>query len=76
MHKQQYCPSGTKALPGLPESANVCFGRGNQGTSPSLIRSCGQDYSFTPPTATPAMMYLDRQKYTISSGSAVSVRPR
>ena len=34
------------------------------------------DYSFTPPTATPAMMYLDRQKYTISSGSAVSVRPR
>lgn len=33
-------------------------------------------YSFTPPTATPAMMYLDRQKYTISSGMAVRVRPR
>ena len=33
-------------------------------------------YSFTPPRATPAMMYLLSAKYTIISGSAVRVRPR
>ena len=44
------------------------------------VRACPdglvRDYSFTPPTATPAMMYLLKQKYTTISGSAVSVRPR
>ena len=34
------------------------------------------DYSFTPPTAMPAMMYLLKAKYTMISGSAVMVRPR
>ena len=36
----------------------------------------GVDYSFTPPTAMPAMMYLLKAKYTMISGSAVMVRPR
>ena len=33
-------------------------------------------YSFTPPTAMPAMMYLLSAKYTMISGRAVMVRPR
>lgn len=33
-------------------------------------------YSLTPPSATPAMMNLLSAKYTMISGSAVSVRPR
>ena len=36
----------------------------------------GRNYSFTPPRATPAMMYLLNAKYTMISGRAVMVRPR
>ena len=53
-----------------PGTENGAIPRGGQ------LRMGTEDYSFTPPTATPAMMYLLRAKYTISRGSAVRVRPR
>lgn len=34
------------------------------------------DQLFTPPSATPAMIYLDNRKYTTISGRTVSVSPR
>ncbi len=33
------------------------------------------NYSFTPPSATPAMMYFESMKYTIRSGNTVRVSP-
>ena len=34
------------------------------------------NYSFTPPRATPAMMYFDNAKYTMKIGNTVRHRPR
>ena len=64
------CPGGLSSNPKLlrpPPATQRVAESGLRGSAP---------YSLTPPTATPAMMYLLKQKYTIRRGRAVMARPR
>ena len=69
-------PRGNKKRSPVSGERRYAFVQRKSGDQPCFLLCCDQDYSFTPPTATPAMMNLEKQKYTIISGMAVRVRPR